>query len=170
MSRLVLNSRNFKFIVIGAHILLVVMLFMIFGKFDPVADKILALAPVQDLYNNQGIGWVGTWREVSHMILTIFDGTVGFLLIKYGLLRKHEVQKYFAVAIGSQLMFSSALSVSLLGLVIWGGLWHFISAVVAMAMAGSAFISFSLLLIYWGSLMALAANQDAAFQETKDHL
>lgn len=170
MARLLLNSRLFKTVVIGLHGVLFVFLFFAFDMFRNGFWNINSLAPVSEMYQHAGIIWLSNVREISHIILTILDLVVGLLLVNYGLGRKHEVSRFFSVAIGSQFIFSALLSGSLIGLVIWGGAWHFISAVVAMTMAGSALITLTILIMFWKSLVALGDKQDRNLQETEDTL
>lgn len=162
-----MSTRNFKFVVFGAHLVLLGIMVWLFTHRDIAYDIGIfsRLAPVASLYDTTQLSWIGNVREVAHIILTLFDGLGGVLMVMYGLRRKNEIAKYFAVAIGSQLIFSSALSLTLLGLVVSGGVWHLLSALVAVAMSGSAVITFSALTLFWKDLVDVGQQQDKLFNE-----
>lgn len=169
MARVLLNARIFKLIVLIAHLVLVGVIAILFSELNiGEAPRIAALESLSSLYSKTSLSWISTWQEIAFAVIALFDFTVGILLIRFGLRRSHQVAKYFMVGIGSQLVFSGFLSATLLGLIIWGGLWYFASVIVAVTMAGSALIVFSMLILFWESLNALGEKQDKSLQERED--
>lgn len=95
--------------------------------------SISQIPPINFLYNNADLEWVGSGRVIAHVVTMLANVMIAFWCVWYGISRRLKIIKYITIALGVHLAISAVVNSTLIGLVTVGGWWH-VAAFIASAL------------------------------------
>lgn len=126
------------FVVLFVQVIMLMMLLMNLAHLSTYEQGTIEnLPPTNFLYLTSDTSWIGAGRSIAHIFTAATNAIIGALCIWYGLLRKINIIRYISVVMGLQFFTSAFVNISIMGVISFGGWWHFA------ALAGSVFMAVS---------------------------